>query len=156
MSSTNWMERASRRSRGLSRTPEREPTGEKRMIMIVDDNAKIIEALSSVLQSKYDVLACYSAAEVEQRFTDDIRLVILDIKMAPDDGMAIFSLLRHRSERVPIIFHTAYPGNSEIVGRMRDLASDGCLMKGDYSLVDLEEIIERALSRASLHEGSWT
>jgi DNA-binding NtrC family response regulator len=158
MTSSDWIGRAYRRAGGLSRGAEHQgrvrAAEERRTIMIVDDNLKMLEALLSVLQEKYDVVTCCSAAEVEKRWSDDVQLVILDIKMAPDDGVAIFSLLRRRSERVPIIFHTAYPGSSEIVARMRELTSDGCLMKGDYSLCHLEETIERTLSRRAMQQSA--
>src|SRR4051812_23458972 len=114
MSNLEWIKRAYERRHGRPAAPGREGRhgAERRTIMIVDDNVKMIEALSRVLDGKYTIIACYSAREVDQRFNDEVHLVILDIKMAPDDGMAIFALLRQRSGRVPIIFHTAYPGNS--------------------------------------------
>jgi DNA-binding response OmpR family regulator len=156
MSGADWIERAyRRRARDPSSALERkERADDGCTIMVVDDNLKVIEALRDVLEGKYAVVACCSSREVEERFRDDIKLVILDIKMVPDDGIAIFSLLRQRSGRVPIIFHTAYPGNSEIVARMRELASDGYLLKGDYSLSHLEAVIEQALRRRSTPEGA--
>jgi CheY-like chemotaxis protein len=121
----------------------------KESVLIVDDNIEVIEALRHILQYKYDVVACSSYAEVDRCRTEDIKVVLLDVKMAPKDGLAIFSLLRERNQRMRIIFNTAYPGDSEVASKLRDLDSDGYLTKGEYSTVELEEAIERAIRRSS-------
>src|SRR3954463_12736970 len=84
----------------------------KESVMIVDDDVEVIEALRQILQGKYDVVACSSYAEVDRCPTEDIKVVLLDVKMAPKDGFAVFSLLKQRNQRVRIIFNTAYPGDS--------------------------------------------
>jgi CheY-like chemotaxis protein len=122
---------------------------EKESVLIVDDNVEVIEALRQILQDKYNVVACSSYAEVDLCRTENIRVVLLDVKMAPRDGAAIFSLLRQRSKKVRIIFNTAYPGESMIVAKLRDLDSDGYLTKGEYSTVELNAAIERAMRHSS-------
>lgn len=122
---------------------------EKESILIVDDNIEVIEALRQILQQKYTVVACSSYAEVELCPTLDFKVVLLDVKMAPRDGFSIFSLLRQRNQHVRIIFNTAYPGESAVASQLRALPSDGCLTKGEYSLGELEEAIERAMNRRS-------
>ena len=155
MAEREWIKRAFKRSLDASGASSadlaaiREGRADERLaVMIVDDNMQIIEALRDVLPGKYAVIACCSAEEVEARFTEEVRLVILDIKMAPVDGVTMFSSLRKRSERVPIVIHTAYPGDSEAVARLLDLAPAGFLLKGDYSLQHLEATLERALGGA--------
>ena len=148
MPGLDWVKRAYRPAREVAEASAPKEQGLKKVaIMIVDDNIKIIDALKDVLQGTYLIVPCCSAAEVELRFNSEIKLVLLDIKMSPDDGLVIFSQLRKKSEQVPIIFHTAYPGNSDVVDKMRELSADGFLMKGDYSLAHLEKTIERALGR---------
>ena len=146
MPELEWIKRAYKRSQGASGSASpRERSPARRTIMIVDDNPHIIEALGDVLRGKYSVVACSSAEEVEQRYTDDLGLVLLDIKMTPVDGITIFSMLRRKSERLPIVIHTAYPGDSEAVARLRELSPAGFLMKGDYSLQHLDATVERAI-----------
>jgi CheY-like chemotaxis protein len=122
---------------------------EKESVLIVDDNIEVIEALRQILEDHYHVVACRSYAEVDLCRTDDIRVVLLDVKMAPRDGVAIFSLLRQRSKKVRIIFNTAYPGESIIASKLRELDSDGYLTKGEYSTEELKEAIERAMRHSS-------
>ena len=121
----------------------------KESILIVDDNIEVIEALRQILQDKYHVVACSSYAEVDLCRPEDIKVALLDVKMAPKDGFAIFSLLRQRNQKVRIIFNTAYPGESAVVAKLHDLDADGYLTKGEYSMVELEKTIERAISRSS-------
>lgn len=118
-------------------------------ILIVDDNVDVIEALRQLLQGRYNVVACTSHAEAALCRIEDVKVVLLDVKMAPEDGFAIFSLLRQRSPSVRIIFNTAYPGDCAAVSRMRNLEADGCLTKGEYTTAELEAAIARALSRSS-------
>jgi CheY-like chemotaxis protein len=118
-------------------------------ILIVDDNLEVIEALRQILQEKYTIVACSSYAEVDGRPTEDIKVVLLDVKMAPKDGFSVFSLLRQRNRDVRIIFNTAYPGESVVASQLRELEADGYLTKGEYSLVELEEAIERAMHRGA-------
>ena len=155
MAEREWIKRAFKRSLDASGASSADVAAirvgradERLTVMIVDDNMQIIEALRDVLPGKYAVIACCSAEEVEARFTEEVRLVILDIKMAPVDGVTMFSLLRKRSEGVPIVIHTAYPGDSEAVARLKDLAPAGFLLKGDYSLQHLEATLDRALGGA--------
>jgi CheY-like chemotaxis protein len=132
-----------------SREPEKSAPRRRASVMIVDDNIEVLEALREVLQRKYDVVVCSSYAEVDRYQTEDIKVVLLDVKMAPLDGLAVFSLLKQRNQKVRIIFNTAYSGDSEIASKLQELDSDGCLTKGEYSMVELEAAIERAISRSS-------
>jgi CheY-like chemotaxis protein len=131
---------------------ERSPRQERPSIMIIDDNVEVIEALRQALEGKYVVVACCSHAEVERRLSDlseEIRVVLLDVKMAPMDGFEIFARLKQRNQGVRIIFNTAYPGDSAAVARLRQLEPDGCLTKSEYSVAELEEAIERAIARTT-------
>jgi predicted ATPase len=52
-------------------------------------------------------------------------------------------------QNLRIIFNTAYPGESVIAEKLRELTSDGYLTKGEYSTVELKETIERAMRHSS-------
>ena len=56
-------------------------------------------------------------AEASYVESDLKRPIFTSFHAAASAGMAIFALLRQKSARVPIVFHTAYPGGSEIVAR---------------------------------------
>jgi CheY-like chemotaxis protein len=133
--------RRKKRATESSRPRKKEP------ILIVDDNIEVIDALRQILQKKYTVVACGSYEEVERCPTEEFKVVLLDVKMAPKDGFSVFSLLLRRNPHVRIIFNTAYPGESAVASKLRGLASDGCLTKGEYSQGELEAAIERAMRR---------
>ncbi len=117
----------------------------KEAVMIIDDNIEIMEALSLVLKDYYLIIPCLSYEEARLKMTSEIRVVILDIKMANKDGIEIFQLLKHENENLGIIFHSAYPGSEEKAQQARDLAHDGYLTKGEYTVMELLETIQKAL-----------
>lgn len=130
-----------------SREGETGAPRKKDSVLIVDDNLEVLDALRLVLQRKYDVVACSSYEDVDRCWTERIKVVLLDVKMRPQDGFEVFSLLRERSQEVRIIFNTAYPGDSAAAAKVRALQPDGYLTKGEYSTAELEAAIERALRR---------
>ena len=117
----------------------------KEAVMIIDDNIEIIEALSLVLKDRYLIIPCFSYEEACAKLTSKMRVVILDIKMANKDGIEIFQLLKQENEHLGIIFHSAYPGSEEKAQQARDLAHSGYLTKGEYTVMELFETIQKAL-----------
>jgi CheY-like chemotaxis protein len=123
------------------------PSRRRASIMIIDDNVEVIEALRQVLGRRYAVVGCCSCMEAESRLSEEIKVVLLDVKMSPVDGFGAFARLKQRYPAIRVIFNTAHPGDSAAVARLRDLESDGCLTKGEYSEAELERVIEQAISR---------
>lgn len=128
------------------------PSGQRNVVMIVDDNPEVASSLMQLLGDKYELIACSSYAAVEKTFDERVDLVLLDIKMAPVDGIVIYGLVRSRNPSVHILLHTAYPGDASVVRTMGTLEVDGWLTKGDYSLRDLENAIEGTLRNSSAHK----
>jgi CheY-like chemotaxis protein len=95
-----------------------------------------------VLEDHYIVIPCLTFAEVGKKMTSEIRVVILDIKMATKDGIEVFQLLKQENETLPIIFHSAYPGGEDKAQQAKDLPHDGYLTKGEYTTVELFEMIQ--------------
>jgi CheY-like chemotaxis protein len=125
------------------------PNQKRPSLMIIDDNLEVIEALRQVLGSKYVIVGCSSHLEAERCLSEEIHVVLLDVKMAPMDGFEIFARLKRRNPGLRVVFNTAYPGDSAAVVRLRELESDGCLTKSEYGVAELEETIERALACAA-------
>jgi CheY-like chemotaxis protein len=131
-----------------TRKAQRPPSSQARpSIMIIDDNVEVIEALRQVLAGRYAVVGCCSYMEAERRLSEEIKVALLDVKMSPVDGFEAFARLKQRYPGIRVIFNTAHPGDSAAVARLRDLESDGCLTKGEYSATELERVIEQAISR---------
>ena len=80
-------------------------------ILVVDDEPGIRSLYSSELEEEgYKVrLAC--DGEEAQRIVDseDIDLVILDIKMQKKDGLAALSHIKRTRKDLPVILNSAYP-----------------------------------------------
>ncbi len=114
-------------------------------IMIIDDNEDILETLTSLLRSRYGIITCLSYEEASKRMSREVKVVLLDIKMASKDGVEAFRLLKEGREDLPIVFHSAYPGSSEKAAEVEGLDHSGYLTKGEYSTPELLEMIEQLL-----------
>jgi CheY-like chemotaxis protein len=118
-------------------------------IMIIDDDLGVIETLTALLQSRYRLISCRSFEAARQNLTPDIKLILLDIKMASRDGIEVFRLLKEQYADLPIVFHSAYPGSSERAAAVTRLKHNGYLTKGEYDLSALLTTIERAMKSTS-------
>jgi len=80
-------------------------------ILIVDDEPKIIQLLSTRLKARgYDVIAAYDTVQaVKMAHDGKPDLIILDIRMPAGGGMAAFNNLKMSANtmNIPIIFLTA-------------------------------------------------
>jgi CheY-like chemotaxis protein len=119
--------------------------GHKEAVMIIDDNIEMIDALSLVLKDHYIIIPCLSYEEAHAKLTSQVRVVILDIKMANKDGIEVFQLLKRENEHLGIIFHSAYPGSEEKAQQAQNLDHSGYLTKGEYTMMELLETIEKTL-----------
>jgi len=81
------------------------PATPRRLILLVDDDATLLEYISTVLRhAGYDTLAAHSAPEALQRIAEreaDIALALLDINMP---GMSGLDLARRLKEHTSVAF----------------------------------------------------
>src|ERR1041385_3617384 len=81
-------------------------------ILLVDDEARNLDALESILEtSDYTFVRAQSADEaLLATLKSDFAAIVLDIKMPGMDGLELGRLIkqRKRSQHVPILFLTAY------------------------------------------------
>jgi len=82
------------------------------VILIVDDDAQVLESLVELLSDDYFVLTARSggAAIETARQRGDLAAVVMDIRMSGIDGIEAARQISNRRSDLPIIFHTAYPG----------------------------------------------
>jgi two-component system response regulator HydG len=85
---------------------------EKAKILIVDDDAQVLEALRQMFMSDYRCTTASSGTQAIEilKEHEDIEAVVLDIKMARMDGLQTASAFSTVRPDLPIIFHTGYPG----------------------------------------------
>lgn len=81
-------------------------------VLLVDDNADVLEGLSIVLEDQYQLLCAHSGEEAIEvvRSNGDIAVAVMDIKMAGMTGIEAARQIRRMAPAVRVIFHTAYPG----------------------------------------------
>jgi CheY-like chemotaxis protein len=78
------------------------------LVLVVDDDESVRSALNFLLSSTYRVLSCASAIDALEAFTEEVCVVILDVKMKGHDGFWACDQLRKRQPDIPIIFYSAY------------------------------------------------
>lgn len=99
-------------------------------ILVIDDDALMLEALSILLQDEgYQVATAASGLEaVERAATSAFDLVISDVRMAGMDGIQTLTQLRERCPSTRAILITGY-ANPDIPVRAIKLGVDDYLMK---------------------------
>ncbi|RDU22011.1 response regulator transcription factor [Anaerosacchariphilus polymeriproducens] len=116
-------------------------------VLVVDDEAKILEVIKSYLEKKgYTV---FTAENGEHAFcileTESISLVILDLMLPDISGEEICMKIRQKS-RVPIIMLTAKIEEEDMLKGL-DLGADDYIIK-PFSLKELSARIEAVLRRS--------
>lgn len=121
---------------------------EKRNILVVDDEPKIIEVVSSFLKSRgYGVFCAENGKEalvVLDR--ENIALVILDLMIPGMTGEEVCQAIRKKS-RVPVIMLTAKADESSLLTGL-SLGADDYIAK-PFSLKELQARMEAVLRRTS-------
>src|SRR6478735_483749 len=78
-------------------------------VLVVDDDAQVLAALNLVLQKRYTVRVTTNPVEASVvGARSEISLVILDVMMPEHDGFWVYSQIRSRGSRVPVIFNSAH------------------------------------------------
>lgn len=116
-------------------------------ILIVEDEAKLAEALKAYLQSKgFEVLIAEDGLQALAIFDrEDITLILLDLMLPGMSGEDVCASIRRRS-RVPIIMLTAKADESDVVGGL-GLGADDYVSK-PFSLKALSARIEAVIRRS--------
>jgi len=117
----------------------------RRKILLIDDNRDIQNSFLEILKSEYDLISCYNWKDVEDKITQDIDLIILDIKMSDFDGITIFNRIKQKLPNSKIIFNSAYPGDDNEAKKIENLNHNGYLTKGNYTIVELKKFIKEIL-----------
>jgi DNA-binding NtrC family response regulator len=119
-------------------------------LLVVDDEKKIREHLATYLRELgHRVLLAADAAEaLRASDSDEIDLVLSDVRMAGMDGMALLRELRRRRPDAVVVLMTAYGTIPGAVEAMREGAFH-YLVK-PFGLDEVGLLVQRALELASL------
>lgn len=117
-------------------------------ILIVDDEVKITEVISSFLESRgFTVFAVENGKDALEVFDrENISLIVLDLMLPDISGEDICKIIRKKS-RVPIIMLTAKIEECDMIEGLQ-IGADDYITK-PFSLKELHARVEAVLRRAS-------
>lgn len=121
---------------------------DRKKVLVVDDEVKILEVVKSFLESKGYIV--YTAEDGKQAFSifdrENIAIVILDLMLPDLSGEEICAMIRKRS-RVPIIMLTAKVEEDDLL-RGLEIGADDYITK-PFRLTELHARMEAVLRRSS-------
>jgi DNA-binding response OmpR family regulator len=115
------------------------------VVVVADDDAAFRMVLRVNLELEgYRVLEAENAAEVQESVSmEQVSLVLLDVRLGDDDGIALARDLREEHPEVPIAFLT---GSAIGVAEDAEGASDAVIHK-PFDLEELSAIVARLTRR---------
>jgi len=127
-------------------TPEPEPGPPLGKVLVIDDDPNIRQGLEKTLTKKnYEVVITITGQEGLDRFSDDVCVVILDVKLRGTDGITLYYQLKEKHPDTPIIFYSAYPGDEKVARQCLELNPYAFIEKGVEEDIDrLYQLIEKA------------
>jgi two-component system phosphate regulon sensor histidine kinase PhoR len=125
-----------------------QPTGEKAVILVIDDEPSIADALKLILEDKgYDVLVSLSGRRgVEQTCASRIDLTITDLQLPDFSGFDVLTAIREREPESLVILITAY-GSDEIKAEAASRGAFSVLSKPFYPAEVLNQVAAALATR---------
>jgi DNA-binding NtrC family response regulator len=116
-------------------------------VLLVDDEAQILQVLEIGLKEHFDVESARSSSEAEMMMaTRNYDVVVCDHLMPDEEGLTFLTRAKTQFPKVQRILMTGYI-NPELLSRSTGVAGlSGCVMK-PISTPDLVEAIRIALPR---------
>lgn len=121
---------------------------ERLSVLVIDDDADILECLQDALSDHYEVHACNSPVDAVAR-ARHLRpaVIILDVRMPVRDGFWVFREIRKFDTTTPVIMHSGYYDN--------DLRTYDNGIQGPFAYLhktgSLHELLNTVSAAAALH-----
>ncbi|MBN1268604.1 MAG: response regulator [Kiritimatiellae bacterium] len=119
-------------------------------ILLVDDEDTILNTLGTLLRSElHEVLTAREGQEAYDLIwsTQDIELLITDIRMSPVDGMELMRLSKEVRPQMPIVVVSAYL-DDKTIRQVEDLGCAGYIRK-PFTVKEALQVIRKALGEES-------
>ena len=101
------------------------------LILVVDNDARVLKGLTLLLSKKYDVIAADDGmAAIDLAAKNDICCVVLDVKMRRMSGFEVYNKIKQINEMIPIIFYTAYHSEHDLSTIINKYRPYGYVEKG--------------------------
>ena len=125
-----------------------------KLILLVDDEAGVREALCDILQDNGYRVECASGGRecLEKMESLNPDTVLMDIRMPDLDGIRVLEALIQRGKNAPVILITAY-GSTETTIEAMKLGAFDYLMK-PLKVKEILETVSRAVEIKELMDGS--
>ncbi|MEW5976870.1 MAG: sigma-54 dependent transcriptional regulator [Acidobacteriota bacterium] len=119
-------------------------------LLVVDDDRAALDSLSDLLQEEgYQVLRSTSGAKaLEILATQDINLVLTDLRMRDVDGLAVLSAVRAAKKDIPVIVMTGFASMQTAIEAIRSGAYD--YLSKPFKLDQVRLLVKRALEQNRL------
>lgn len=115
-------------------------------ILLVDDEANILQVLTCMLRSKkHDVVSTtdgYKAIDLAK--TENFDLLISDLRMTPIDGISILKVVKKEKPELPVLMLTAF-GSQETAREAIEIGAFGYMLK-PFNLQEMLIMVQRALT----------
>ena len=116
-------------------------------VLIADDEPLLLKLLSKVLKRMGHVVIAVSdglaAVEAFKVYSDEIRLVVLDMNMPNMDGATAFHALLESGAEIPILISSG-DGAEQVLSRLK--SEPAGLISKPYDLNQLRKILSEFLS----------
>ena len=103
-------------------------------VLIADDHQMIRKGISSILQSRKDIVICGEAANGEEAVSETRRLkpdlLILDISLPDSSGLEVAMAIRRIAPDVSILLLSAY-GGKQLIEEVKRRGFEGFISKSD-------------------------
>jgi DNA-binding NtrC family response regulator len=125
-------------------------SGEKPMLLIVDDEKPTREGLRAAMEDRYDIyLAEDAKTAMELLERDHFAVMLTDFRLPNEDGMKLIARAKSLTHPPICILMTAY-GSEELAVQAMKIGADDYIAKGRLQIDELEMRIARALRQQNL------
>jgi two-component system, NtrC family, response regulator HydG len=137
---------------GFRETVVAGPRGSKAQVLVVDDDGAFRASLCRELSSSgYRVSEAAGGAQMQERLlAGEPDVVLLDLRLASEDGLSLLQHLRSRDSGVEVIILTGHGSVPSAIRALKMGAAD--YLQKPCDLDELELAIERALETRRLKE----
>jgi DNA-binding NtrC family response regulator len=126
---------------------ERHPV--RATILVVDDDAGILESFEAVLAKDYDLLfAAQGPDALRIVSTRDVNLVLLDIRMPGMDGMEVLRRIKELNEQTEVVVVTAVKSLKTAIEAIKLGASD--YITKPFDMHEILSLIKRVIEKQEL------
>lgn len=97
---------------------------EKKVILLVEDDAEIRAIIKTVLERKYNILEASGYVEGMKHLKEQIDLALIDYKLPNGNGLELIKSIREMKPDLPVIMITGFGDKSLVVNALRAGVTD--------------------------------